>query len=77
MSPREAAVRDALALFKLSGEDVALVAKGKTPFRPLDPALEAQRRRDDVGRAFDTNATLDRETPSTMPEPGVLHRLEG
>jgi hypothetical protein len=39
--------------------------------------MPGQRLKTDLDAAFDVNATLDRATPSTMPEPGVRNPENG
>lgn len=79
MRPRakHSAVRatlDAYGLHKLSGEDLGLVARGRTPFKPLDPAMQRLRDAQGVNMAFEDNAQIDPTNPN--PEPGFIHRAD-
>ena len=62
-------------LSKLSGEDLGLVARGRTPFKPLDPAMQRLRDAQGVNMAFEDHAQIDPTNPN--PEPGFIHRAEG
>lgn len=68
------AALDAYGLFKLSGEDLGIVARGRTPFKPLDPAMQRLRDAQGVNMAFEDNAQIDPTNPN--PEPGVIHRAD-
>lgn len=77
MSPDPRAVRavlDYYGLTKLNGEDLGIVARGRTPFKPLDPAMQRVRDARAVSDAFDDNAQIDPTNPN--PEPGVIHRAD-
>ena len=76
MDPRAVrSILDAFGLTKLSGEDLGIVARGKTPFKPLDPAMVRLRGVSDVQDAFEDNAQIDPTNPN--PEPGMIHRADG
>jgi hypothetical protein len=64
----------AYGLHKLSGEDLGLVARGRTPFKPLDPAMQRLRDAQGVNMAFEDNAQIDPTNPN--PEPGMIHRAD-
>ncbi len=68
------AVLAAYGLHKLSAEDIGLVAKGRTPFKPLDPAMQRLRDAQGVNMAFEDNAQIDPTNPN--PEPGMIHRAD-
>ena len=68
------ATLDAYGLSKLSGEDLGLVARGRTPFKPLDPAMQRLRDAQGVNMAFEDNAQIDPTNPN--PEPGMIHRAD-
>ena len=68
------ATLDAYGLTKVSGEDLGLVARGRTPFKPLDPAMQRLRDAQGVNMAFEDNAQIDPTNPN--PEPGVIHRAD-
>lgn len=65
----------AYGLSKLSGEDLADVARGRTPFKPLDPAMQRLRDAQGINAAFEDNASIDPTNPN--PEPGMIHRADG
>jgi hypothetical protein len=68
------ATLDAYGLHKVSAEDIGLVAKGRVPFKPLDPAMQRVRDARGVQDAFEDNAQIDPTNPN--PEPGMIHRAE-
>ena len=68
------ATLDSYGLSKVSGEDLGLVARGRTPFKPLDPAMQRLRDAQGVNMAFEDNAQIDPTNPN--PEPGVMHRAD-
>lgn len=68
------AVLTSYGLTKVSGEDLGLVARGRTPFKPLDPAMQRLRDAQGVNMAFEDNAQIDPTNPN--PEPGVIHRAD-
>lgn len=68
------AVLAAYGLSKLSAEDIGLVARGRVPFKPLDPAMQRLRDAQGVNMAFEDNAQIDPTNPN--PEPGVIHRAD-
>ena len=64
----------AYGLSKLSAEDLGLVARGRVPFKPLDPAMQRLRDAQGVNMAFEDNAQIDPTNPN--PEPGFIHRAD-
>lgn len=74
------AVRKVAQEYGLDGETLAsmgAVARSPAPEKSLDKARDRQNIRSGIASAFESNATMDRVVPSTMPEPGVLHRHGG
>jgi len=67
-------VLDSYGLSKVSGEDLGVVARGRTPFKPLDPSMQRLRDAQGVNMAFEDNAQIDPTNPN--PEPGVMHRAD-
>jgi hypothetical protein len=65
---------DAFGLTKISGEDLGLVARGRTQFKPLDPAMQRVRDARSVSDAFEDNSQIDPRNPN--PEPGMIHRAD-
>lgn len=74
MSDPVAFVLKHYGLTKVSGEDLGIVARGKTPFKPLDPLMQRLRDAWGVSDAFDDTAKIDPTNPN--PEPGVIHRAD-